>query len=98
MVMHKVGGIAVVLVFLICVVAAVPAQAAPGSHGQVRRGSRRTGRRTSRRVTRRRIYQLPTGHTTVVRDGKAYYVSDGVHYVQQMEAGKAVYVEVEVKD
>ena len=59
--------------------------------GQVRRVSRRTGRRT----TRRRMYALPAGHTTVVVSGATHYVVGGVHYVQQMESGKVVYVEVQ---
>jgi hypothetical protein len=39
---------------------------------------------------------LPVGYTTVVRTGTTYYVCSGVHYVQVIEAGKTVYVEVEV--
>ena len=87
---------------LILTFAAVPAQAyvaaRAGSLSQVRQVSRRTSRRTSRRVVRRRMYAMPPAHTTVVRAGTTYYVSGGVYYVQQMEAGKVVYVEVTVNN
>jgi hypothetical protein len=44
------------------------------------------------------MYAMPSGYTTVVRSGTTYYVSGGVYYVQQMEAGKVVYVEVNIDD
>ena len=72
--------------------------ARPGSLQQVRSASRHTARRTTRRVARRRIYAMPSGYTTVVRTGTTYYVSGGVYYVQEMEAGKVVYVEVNIND
>jgi hypothetical protein len=66
-------------------------------HGYTLGQVRRVSRRTTRRVTRRRLLTLPGGYTTVVRAGTTYYVSGGVYYVQQMDAGNAVYVEVDVQ-
>ena len=51
-------------------------------------------RRRTRRAARRRLYSLPSSHTTVVRAGATYYVSGGVHYVQRMEAGRVIYIEI----
>jgi len=89
------------VVILICTLAAMPAYAVyvarrPGAIGQVRRTSRRVSRRTTRRVAARKMWVLPARYTTVVRTGTTYYVCGGVYYVQQMEAGKIVYVEVQV--
>jgi hypothetical protein len=103
MITPRIRRIVTVALFLLFTLAAVPAQAVhlaakPGSLQQVRSASRRTARRTTRRVARRRIYSMPSGYTTVVRTGTTYYVSGGVYYVQEMEAGKVVYVEVNIND
>jgi hypothetical protein len=84
--------ILVVAAFAVCALLVEPASA--HTLGQVRRVSRRTGRRTTRRVAARRLFALPVGYTTVVRAGTTYYVSGGVYYVQRMDAGTTVYVEV----
>jgi hypothetical protein len=87
--------IVVAIAIAVCALTVEPVNA--HTLGQVRRVSRRTSRRTVRRVARRRLVTLPVGYTTVVRAGTTYYVSNGVYYVQQMDAGSAVYVEVDVQ-
>ncbi|NQT88166.1 hypothetical protein HQ560_15470 [bacterium] len=55
---------------------------------------RRTTRRVVRRTTRR-LYVLPGGCRTVIRDGVSYYYCGSLYYQPMFLDGRTTYVEVQ---